>query len=195
MTTPLAIMRIMEGRIQQIERAQRQQAGNPIADRQKYWFRASPSCPPSTIVNVRGGILYESPDGPGAGGAIDIPALECDFGVGGTDGGAGAFTTAYAYCGYVMVLYATVAGVPGLSFWYDTSEYATAAEAEVAVWPNVMDTAGPFLDGLPLCILILKNNGVTGVDGQIEPIDAVNRGRSYIMRDVRPRYFVSLAFT
>jgi hypothetical protein len=42
--------------------------------------------------------------------------------------------------------------------------------------------------GRPLCGVVLKNNGTVGVAGQFLPIDRVNRGRSYLFMDVRPRW-------
>lgn len=162
-------------------------------DNMQYWFKVYPSCPPSTLVHARGGIMYESPDGPGFGRGIIVEPGDAEFGLGGLAGGAPAFTNAYYYRGTCLVIdgVAWADSDVGLAFYHDVNEYATAAEAEEEVWPEVMDTWGPYLSELPLVLIILRNNGTTGSLGQIQEIDAVNRGRSYIYHDVRPRYMVS----
>lgn len=72
-------------------------------------------------------------------------------------------------------------------------EYSTAAETEAVMlsWYRTgTGVAAPYIYPIrtPLAVLILKNNGTTGVLGEIEPVDAVNRGRSYIWRDARVRH-------
>lgn len=47
----------------------------------------------------------------------------------------------------------------------------------------------PVPTGIPLCGIILRNNGTTGTGRHFMPIDAVNRGRSYTWpRDLRPQW-------
>lgn len=104
------------------------------------------------------------------------------------------------YFGY---LFYTVEGGPGsadvdIVWTYDGGqvEYATAAEAEAKLdhllnggtdpGTDPFETGIFYADRMPLVAVVLRNNGVMGVDSQILPIDAVNRGRSYIYRDVRP---------
>lgn len=60
-------------------------------------------------------------------------------------------------------------------------------------WPSpIWRWAGqPYLQdtGMPLCGLILRNNGTTGTGRYFMEIDAVNRGRSYTWpRDLRPQW-------
>lgn len=168
-------------------------------DDKHYWFKAYPSCPPSTIVHVRGGLMYADSD-TGAGEGWWVDPEDGDFGPGtdslddggGGGGGAPSFTNAYYYRGFILLTDGLVPGVAsvGLFFYYTPDEYATAEEAQDAVW-DIMFSYGPFFHDLPVAILILRNNGTTGSSGQIQEIDAVNRGRSYLWRDVRPRYVIS----
>jgi hypothetical protein len=67
------------------------------------------------------------------------------------------------------------------------TEFATAAEAEAEAEGWFDGTHAMYTGRIPLCVVILKNNGTTGTNGQVLPVDAVNRGRSYFYRDVRPR--------
>lgn len=183
---------VLDNRIQRLEREQRRRAG-AVSVGDWYEFKVSATCPPTTAVHVRGGILYESPDGPGAGRALEIPTADAELGPSGIDGGAPAFATANYYRGIVLLQSGEPwAGDPvGFMYQYDTGEYVTATEAEDGVWTNVIEFLGPYLSELPLVILIVRNDGTTGTDGAILPIDAVNRGRSYLWRDIRPRYMVS----
>lgn len=72
-------------------------------------------------------------------------------------------------------------------------EYATSQEAEAKI-DSLMNgelCGGRYGGGLyyeyafPLAGLVLRNNGVTGLAGQIMEIDKLNRQRSYIYRDLR----------
>lgn len=81
-------------------------------------------------------------------------------------------------------------------------EVATSGEAEAALlaflydggvdiddnaWPWGASAFAP--TGMPLCGLILKNDGTVGNGPYFLPIDRVNRGRSYLWpKDLRPRW-------
>lgn len=158
--------------------------------------RASPSCPPDFCIHIRGGWLTS-----GLGDQVRTPDLVEFFGdpvdlPSGADsaGGVGAFTNADYYKAVVVCrshlwdateeqfgTYATVNWVVGNL----RTEYSTAQCAEAySDWflRNTID----YYYGYPICIVILKNDGVTGAANHILPIDAVNRGRSYLWRDIRP---------
>jgi len=123
------------------------------------------------------------------------PDLTVDFQNGG-DGylAAPQFTTADYYYGCVVLrTHGTSDGVwggrPNLIY---TSEASTAVCAEQKAEWEMRYTMNQYY-GWPVCIVILRNNGVLLANGQILPIDAVNQGRSYLWRDVRPliRYYYS----
>ena len=71
------------------------------------------------------------------------------------------------------------------------NEYETAVEAEQAAitWLTDDYSSAPEY-GPQLGILILRNNGTITMDNAIMPIDAVNRGRSYIWK--QPRFFYQI---
>ena len=80
------------------------------------------------------------------------------------------------------------------------TEYATATDSEAAIDAVLAGGAGE-VPGFaatdpetkvfawcyfPLRAIVLRNDGTTGVPGAVQPIDLLNRGRSYLYRDVRP---------
>ena len=106
-----------------------------------------------------------------------------------------AFTNAgwYRFCGLCLWLPDVVEN-PTVSDWHfalaDTgNEFETAGEA--AGWFNSDEFRATQLwrlYGFPLCGLVLKNNGTPGAGCPIEPVDLINRGRSYMWpTDLRPR--------
>jgi hypothetical protein len=172
-----------------------------------YQFRAAATIPPSTSVNIRGG-WYKQGQSWIAQETAWYPAMTIDisdpsnFEIGEDyPSHPGNFTNASWYqpmvltytTAYFYDLYAANRTYPpmcGASFRGGSAvEYATALEAEQVIDGWLDGAAGFFAWGadLTLCALILQNNGVTGADGQILPIDQVNRGRSYIWRDMRRR--------
>jgi hypothetical protein len=86
-------------------------------------------------------------------------------------------------------------------------EYATPGEAESRLmawcneadiydswnynyWPNPVVVADHYREsGMPLCGIILRNNGTIGTGQFFLPIDVVSRGQSYTWpRDFRPQW-------
>jgi hypothetical protein len=193
---------IVEGRIQRLEKAEEEQAAR-AEDWAWYNFRVAPSCPPDQRVHMRGGLLWNPY--PGDYYAWQVPNATCDL----TDGvqtfvnyyswrGGGGFdvpatlswSNQYWYKVFTLVLRLHDFDAANITFTLCEledyqAEYETAAEAEAA-WPDTVGTwqEAWYTDGYPLCGLILRNDGTsTG----FQPIDVVNRGRSYIWpRDCRP---------
>ena len=162
--------------------------------------RAAVSCPPDTHLHIRGGWLNTA-----YGEQLPTPDLDLNFGLDpdgsyGLDGwfGPTPFSTAGYYRAGVVLR---------KNLWDDVSEQL-GVDAQI-IWtpqtPDCVSTAacaeqwGDWvlrytLDsnfGYPLCLIIVRNDGVTSADdpgiyGHILPIDAVNRGRSYLWRDIRP---------
>lgn len=159
-------------------------------------FATSASCPPDERIQVRGGVIYPGPywlvldsagwRGPDACDFTDpeMTGLDCNF------------TNAYYYLGVILCYEAD-----WLLFYYHwepetqqhfeivggTTEWATPLEAEAEIDLMLNGTEAIYQERLPLCAVVLRNNGTTGIDGQILPIDPLNRGRSYLWKDVRPR--------
>ena len=186
---------------------------NPVI--QDYDFMVTPTCPPSTSISIRSGkawrnaaywfVIGYNVEKPTV--TIDItterilkndwpnPGIPLDL----------SFANAYYYKAMVLVYnldwifyeqYGEEYVIDQCKFYYlaaDT-EYATAgeAEAEIDLMLNGGLCGGEREQGLyyeyafPIWSIILCNTGVTGVEGQIQPIDQVNRGRSYLYRDLRP---------
>jgi hypothetical protein len=176
-------------------------------------FRVTPTCPPSTTLRIRGGLLWPDPETWFAlGSIVNIEDMACDFTDVERTGLALNFLNPHFYLAYVMCfdlsyfwysIYYEVGEGKNVTqpfwFWGSGAEYATAAEAETEidqrlngggpVYAFMSDAGLPFQRGdtMPLCGLILRNNGVVGTDGQILAIDPINRGRSYLWPpDLRP---------
>ena len=170
--------------------------------------RVVASCPPSTSLFMRGGLVHSQLGQYGedfSGFAWQVPNLEIDL----TDPTSVtkdlAFTIANYYRGVNLVLnLPEPLDNPQSDNWtfnllgYE-NEYATAAEAEqdlqdwlyIGANPNYAwpDPWGDEPAGMPLVGLILRNNGTVGTGTPILPVDSVNRDRSYIWpTDLRPRW-------
>jgi len=83
-----------------------------------------------------------------------------------------------------QAIYLTGMGETG----FRLDEFETAAGAENVLrttsrWRTVTDSYG-----VVLIVVILRNNGNTTDPNQWMPIDKVNRGRSYLFRNIRPGY-------
>lgn len=178
---------------------------------QDYDFRVTATCPPSTSVVIRAGkawrdatywaVIGYNVEKPSA--TIDL-ATEEIF----KDNWPGAdellrlnFTNPYYYKAITLgydgdwVFYEQY-GEDSYEYKYrwlgSGTEVATAAEAEAEIdlilnGGYETDGTGPYSEyQFLLWSFVLRNNGVTGQEGQIMPIDPLNRERSYLYRDMRP---------
>lgn len=181
-------------RIQTMERQQQQRKSQVPA---YTWdqLRIRCSCPPDTQIHIRAGFVQQGSYWV-AQETVWFPDLDVDF----ADPSqfvsyTGAFTHANYYMPVLLRYYDDyfdyVGGggtaAPPINDFGGSPEYATAGEAEQAAQGWFDGTNAIYSGQLPLCIVILKNNGTTGETGQVLPVDSVNRGRSYFWRDVRPR--------
>jgi hypothetical protein len=157
-------------------------------------FRAAVSCPPSTIIHVRGGRVWGDPDSNWDGTSWYVPSASYDISDQDVIGYYYTFTgQAYWYKPLtILIRWSGKAGdaLP-TPLYVDTSAAQPTAElAEEAAYPDI--STGHFdpdlFDGIPLAIFILRNNGNTTDRNQFMPIDRVNRGRSYLWRNVKLRY-------
>jgi hypothetical protein len=187
----------LQERVSGLERKQATQGAN-VEEHLSDHFRVAVSCPPDTRLHMRGGNVFEGSTWLGTGRGYYIESYTADLGDPDTiDNYTGNFDNAYYYIGVIFgrEFYGFEHYIIG-----GTVEYATAAGAEayietvalrLAPWqPGLVVPVGQ--GGLPLCAVVLRNDGRTGIDGAIMPIDRVNRGRSYYWKDVRPRHYVHI---
>lgn len=191
----------------QVRRLERIQAKRAIGTSQDgYAFSLHPTCPPSTSLNIRGGYAWQVVGYLIQYGwyfptyTVDLTDVDKVSVRGGVAGYSYTFTNPYWYvpCAVVysqemyppqppdtwpddieddsIYLYGVFIGMPTPPpYLY---EVETAAEAEEIARRIQGDLAGG--DGTVCGYVILKNNGNTDGPNQYEPIDMVNRGRSYL---------------
>lgn len=168
-------------------------------------FRIAPSCPPDKRLHMRGGRNYCSWN---RGQIVwdyaeyrcyTVPDLTATLDDAESVTPVPSFSALQYYKVYFLCLRlpATTEN-PTESDWSfylhgTDDEFITAAEAERWIntddflLENMFDTDGLVGSTYQLCGVVLRGNGVGGA-GAFMPIDAVNRGRSYIWpRDIRPR--------
>ena len=189
-----------------IGRLESQRAAYDLAP-EPYQFRIDATCPPTTAVVIRPGNMNRNAtywfwvdyD-------VQTPMMTIDFAnttdtiaaeEDGSDLLTCTFTNAHWYIGLVL----------GFNFEYiqerDTdpdwtpiflysggqTEWETALEAEAEIDSMLNGTAQVSQwDRQCMWSFVLRNNGITDVPGQIEPLDPLTRGRSYLYRDARERY-------
>lgn len=190
----------LEYQVRNLERRQQKLVTqNRNMDAYRWLVRAS--CPPDTRIWLWSGRTRE-PSAGGTGTAawwVGAQALELS-GSGSVVSAAShyTFTNAYWYCPVTVVpdelweddisLILFGPGVGGGITGGGLTEYETATEAETAL--DAFLTDGIASQGPPCCQLILRNNGNTALQDQYMAIDAVNRGRSYLYRDVRGKWIL-----
>lgn len=189
-------------RIEEQRKRQARAAAN-VAEPNWYICRVTPTCPPSMAVYMHGGqIYYSSSDSFSAyrRRAYVAPSTLVDLTDADQVGADITFTQPDYYLAYVLIL-AVPAEVtsPADTDWTfvligSGTELATAAEAEEdmeqqALWQQRPWASAGITRGLPLCGLVLRNDGTVGGGAKILAIDRINRGRSYTWpADVRPRW-------
>lgn len=167
-----------------------------VQDDRWYNLMVAPSCPPDKRLYIRSGIV--SPSGRWAVIMQEdfIPDTICDFeNVDETQMDLN-FTTADYYLGIILCYAGQWAAYRTLGGAYEEpvfdnvigTEVATAVEAEAEIDAYLNGVDQWYYYRVPLWGVVLKNDGVVGVNYSILPIDAVNRGRSYMYRDARARH-------
>ena len=177
--------------------------GGTVQNRESNEFTIFPTCPPSTSIHFRGGLAWYLATDVWPTGFF-IPSYTVDL----TDPDKTSvrpnyfsytytFTNArwYAPCLIVISQYPVWPPPEPPDTWPDEvpdhiieldgdtgypymEEYETAAEAEEALIDIRKDYST--YTGIPAAGLILRNNGNTSGTNQYEPIDKINRGRSYL---------------
>jgi hypothetical protein len=132
---------------------------------------------------MRGGWAYELPYVSAiAGGSWFVDSQSFDISDNAVTGQSFVFTNGGGYTFFALGLRGGGApGTTGTPLLVDIgAEYATAVEAEQAA---IAVTSQDVYNGaIPLGLLVLRNDGTLVAANQFLPIDAVNRGRSYILR-------------
>lgn len=165
-------------------------------------FTVHPTCPPSVGLYVRGGRMALPPS-MGAcmfyvnDGHVDLQTHNQNY---------WPYTFANPY--WYLPLYVTITwyytawgdpyvnvsdpdvillhgSIPGPGFGYSGGgyeEFETAAEAEDAIDAQRDDVFQDYICelGEPVARLVLRNNGNVMLPSQFQPVDPINRGRSYI---------------
>lgn len=189
--------RMMNGALNKRLTALERRAGETrgrVESGQPYDFIVTPTCPPGVAVEIRPGSVSPNYAYGDWQDTTYIPAASCDF----TATADTNYLCNFANSGYFVGIllcyrdmylldltepqpYTIVGGA---------TEYASAQEAESEIDALLNGSSAWMYDLFPLRAIVLRNNGTIGIDGQILPIDAVNRGRSYLWRDIRPRNFL-----
>lgn len=178
----------LDRRLRAIEKTQERNTDNLHV---YYEFLTRPTCPPGKTLIILPGMISSTT-------SAYIPQQVADL----TDVDnmvqTWAFTNAYWYIGVILCFdsaWVQYHGNPDYFGRFYTNQYdnvvceemETAAEAEACIDALMNGADAWFSQRFPLCGLVLRNTGVVGVDGEVLPIDAVNRGRSYLYRDLRAR--------
>ncbi|NIV37615.1 MAG: hypothetical protein GWN58_51805 [Anaerolineae bacterium] len=157
-----------------------------------YEFLPAPSCPPDKRIHIRGGVTSLS----GRWGAITqddfIPDTVCDFENETETQLQLIFSNANWFLPLLLcfygdwVAYRSISGYEEPVFDCVTGiEVETAAEAEAQIDTFLNGYTQWYYYRLPIWGVVLRNDGYTDVPFAIQPIDKVNRGRSYLYRDAR----------
>ena len=179
------------GRVRRKQEIDEATVQTPIWDYCRVW----PSCPPDTRIHVSAQ-RYVAPPSWGGGytiyldaDAVDLTSYDSDL----YPLYNYKFSNAYYYIGMFVAFNwtqdyqfygANCTSWSGGGF----VEYEKAYEAEASL--DAFCCSGITELGFPICRLILRNNGTVNEYGQFMPIDAVNRGRSYIWGEVRKQYTI-----
>jgi hypothetical protein len=159
-----------------------------------YELSVTPTCPPSKQLYIRPGVISPDWDWAWIMDRSYIEAVTCDFADTEQTGMDASFNNAGYYLPVLLCYYGDWAAYHNLESYDDPQVFDNIVGDEVATAGEAESVIDGYLNGMttiyykvPLVALMLRNNGVTGVDGQILPIDQVNRGRSYLYRDIRDR--------
>lgn len=192
---------MLQKHIEQLKKQQQKSRLAGVPDELYRQLRVVPTCPPSTSVRILSGQVYTNAsywfwihyD-------TQFPTTTVDF----TDTSefiSGyyvftplplqiVFTQANWYVGFILrINHEWLFYGNDQMFWCDISEeFATAGEAEA--WVDYALNGGEsnmLHECCPVWSFILRNNGTINEDGAVMPVDMVNRGRSYLYRDIRVR--------
>lgn len=144
-----------------------------------WWGWCAPNLPANKNVNVHGGILWWWQDDTQSGYFSKLDSTLYDF----SATAVWAQSQAYRWC----VLQADVSNpIATLRLHEDLNEFGTYIEVETDFYDNAPSTS-LYGDYIPLCALVLRNEGTLGIGGAIENITLSDKTQSYfLVRDFRP---------
>jgi hypothetical protein len=174
----LTVAGVVERRVNALWKQQRQRAGS-AQNWDQYQYLMSASCPPDTLIHVRGGQWFST----GRGQYGEVPTTSFDM----TDSASHGRNHTFANADWYVFFWMSIdddgsrlyVGGGGLT------EYETGGEAEEAAMATdcvQLLTNPPWDYGIPIGCVILRNNGNTSNTNQFMEIEPVNRGRSYIFK-------------
>lgn len=184
-----------------VQRASRMGRARNLQDPRWRDFRAYPSCPPSSVLHITGGWLSSSCWYADAA-PVHMPSQALDLSIASDTLFTAWPTFAAGQEGYYTACWLLVwdwqpSGTYGSThiiefnaYWGTTPDhytleiYPSAAEAEQALdrYPSVF-----LSEGVPICALVLRNNGQALNGYCFEPIGRLNRGGSYLYHNVNWR--------
>ena len=178
---------MIERRLAALEnKRQRAEAEVPGRD-MWYEFKVAPSCPPNKRLHIRPGIATPSIRWPDFIQDDYIPYTVCDFENQAETDMDLVFTNANYFLP-ILLCYTHDWLEDRTEPIFDNvigTEVATAELAEEQIDGFLNGVEAWYYERLPLCGVVLKNDGRASVNYAIEAIDSVNRGRSYLYRDAR----------
>jgi len=187
--------------VRAIDRLEKQQARRVgTVQTGAYAFRLSPTCPPSTSITFRGGLAWFPTSGIWSTGfyipsyTVDLADPEKTSVRVSSSNYVYTFTNAHWYAPCVVGISQELWPPPDP--WPDAvpddainlyggigspylQEFETAAEAETALGEIMAGEISAFY-GVAAGGLVLRNNGNTTEYNQYQPVDLINRGRSYL---------------
>ncbi len=150
-----------------------------------WWGRVSPTQPPSRAVHIHGGLMWWFETNSGMGYYRWLSDTVFDF----------STSSPWTAAGYYRwtVLQADVAAQEVPIWLWESPEFGTWEEAEIDFRTNGLneDLYGNYI---PLAVVVLQNNGNTGVAGAVKNITLADKDQSYfLVRDFRPWLHVHTA--
>ena len=181
MDTFRSIYRSIKALTTRVERLEEQNRFTVSSDwaMMNWWGWCSTTQPASKIINVRGGVFWEWDSGAATGRFRTLDDTIYDF------SGFGPFAAQYHF--RWAVLQADVSANPVTLRVFDSAvEFGTEAEVVDDFWNNGPDE-DLFTSYIPLCAVVLRNDGNLGVAGAIENITLSDTNYSWLLaRDLRP---------
>jgi len=147
--------------------------------RSNWWGLCSPTFPASRIVYIHGGYFWSWTTG-GAGYYRKLDDTSYDM------SGVSAFTATSYYRWAIVQADVTSGNTAQITFTEGGTDFGTWEECERDFWDNA-PSSDFYSSHIPLCALVLRNNGYLAINGAVENITLSDREQSYfLIRDMRP---------
>lgn len=177
---------------------EKQQAKDAALEPDNLWyqFQVAASCPPGKTVTIRGGVVTPAYQWAVFEQTDVLPSVVADFADADATQMYLTFTNADYFLPIILCYHYDWVAYQGYDPpIYDNPVFDNVIGTEVETIGEAEAQIDGFLNGvdqwyderLPLTGIVFKNDGQTGVQYAILPIDQINRGRSYLYRDARVR--------